>query len=708
MSGVRRVRVAGKRTGRRSAHRRGSLALGLSLAVAALAGLIMVPAAALAAPIALDAPDNGSPPQVAYDPVDGTTYVAWSDPQDGTGIDLCVLLAGSTGCSGGAPVLLTDSHYTGDAAPVLGGLLVLPGGGVAVIGATAQGGVGSLAWTSPVGGAAFLSGDNGLQNGGNPVSPVSLYYPTGNAVALSATDVGLLGGLSTDDFSDSPLASESPAFSESNSNPGEQFTGKAEDTNGPEIAAEPAPAPAPAGNDIVVGVGANQSSLENTPPGCINDAATGYGVSVGKVDGTSKAAGTLNHESLPAYQPLACSAEAPVLASGGTAGIGVLEEEGSGVSNAGSDYTLDYRQFVATATGGSFGPPVELSDVTSQVLDGVDALDVSDDSATGVYAMWEDGQGTVIDYSGNGGATWGGQVVAPPPYGGHDVISGVGDGAALIAWNENPGTGEQVFIELVNYQALLAAATAGPTPAPAADTVTTVQTSGSESSASLEISAGTVGETDRATINGTNGSVAGGTVTYTLYNSPSCAASSKVFAGGTVAVAGGVAAASSPVTAALTPGVYYWQATYSGDAKNVASASTCGSEVLTVVPASKVGGSGTSNGTTVTLTITCASTPCTVTVTITISEASASAARKGKKHHKPKIVTIASGTFTIHTKGPQKLSVRLTKAGKKLLASHHGHLGAKVLVADKTAGGIEKTTRSITIVTVKPKHKPKK
>jgi hypothetical protein len=708
MSGMRRVQAARKRTGRRSARRGRSLVLALSLAVAVLVGIVFLPAAALAAPIALDAPDNGTPPLVAYDPVDGTTYVAWTDPHL-EAVDLCVLPPSASGCEGGAPVLLEDSKFTGDDFAGLGGLVVLPGGEVVVIGTPTS--TGSVAWASPAGGAAFLASGHGLQNGGNLISPVSLFYSFDNAVALSSTEVGLL-----DDsdhfysfFSDSPLTSESPAISASgNSNSGGQYPGKAEDTNGPEIAAEPAPAPAPAGTDIVVGVGSNNSAAQLTPPGCLNDAASGYGVSVGKASGTSKAAGTLNAEGLPPYQLLECSAEAPVLASGGGAGIGVLEEQGSGVSGAGSDYTLDYRPFDATATGGSFGPPVELSDVTEQVLDGVDALDVSEDSGTGVYAMWEDGQGTVIDYSANGGANWGGQVVAPPPYGGHDVIAGVGGGNAVIAWNENPGTGEQVFIEVVNYQALLAAATAGPTPPPAADTVTTVQTSGSNSSASLEISAGTVGETDRATINGTNGSVAGGTVTYTLYNSPSCAASSRVFVSGAAAVVGGVAAASSPITAALVPGVYYWQATYSGDAKNVASTSTCGSEVLTVVPASKVGGSGTSNGASVTLTITCASTPCTVTVTITISEASASAARKGKKHPKSKIVTIASGTFTIHTKGPQKLSVRLTKAGKKLLASHHGHLGAKVLVADKTAGGIEKTTRSITITTVKPKHKHKK
>jgi hypothetical protein len=449
----------------------GLTALSLVLAFAASAALS---ASALAAPIALDSADNGNPPLIAYDPTTQTTYVAWSDPHSVTspGVDLCVLPVGATACEGGAPVLLEDSKYpgyTGDNTPGLGGLVVLPGGEAVVIGTPVS--TGSIAWASPAGGAAFLSGNHGLQNGGQFISPVSLFYTFGNAVALSETDVGLLDDYGNF-FSDSPLTAESPAIPASNTNPGEQYPRKALFTNGPEIAAEPAPAPAAAGTDIVVGVGSNNSSAQLTPSGCLNDAASGYGVSVGKVQGTSNAKGTLNHEGLPAYQLLACSAEVPVLASGGKDGIGVLEQEGSGVSGAGSDFTLDYRPFGATATGGTFGAPVQLSDVTGEVLDGVDALDLSDDSGTGVYALWEDGQGTVIDYSSNGGATWEGQTVAPPPYDGDDVIAGVGGGNAEIAYDENPGTGNQVFLQPVNYQALVAAnskptPTAPPAPAPA-------------------------------------------------------------------------------------------------------------------------------------------------------------------------------------------------------------------------------------------------
>jgi hypothetical protein len=434
----------------------GALAISLtSLVVVGAAALAA--SAASAAPIALDAPDNGGPPLIAFDPSTQTTYVAWADPVK-SAVDLCILPAGATACEGGTPVLLEDSHFTGDNFPGPGGLVVLPGGEVAVIGKT--GNEGSIAWISPAGGTGFLSKGQGLQNGGEPISPVDLYYVAGNAVALSSTDVALLDDYG-DYFGDTSLIAASPAISEPNSNQATPpnpnlFPRKALDTAGPEIAAEPAPPPAAAGTDVVVGVGDNFGGPPEALPGCLNQEGTGYGVSVGKVDGTSNAAGTLNAKGLPGYGVLACSAEAPVLAQGGTDGIGVLEEEGDGIDGAGSQYTLDYRPFDATSTGGAFGAPVELANVTGEVLDGVDSLDMSEDSSTGVYALWEDGK-TVLDYSSNGGANWGGAAVTPVPYTAGGVIVGTGGGNADIAYAYNPGTGTQVFLESLNYAALYAA-----------------------------------------------------------------------------------------------------------------------------------------------------------------------------------------------------------------------------------------------------------
>jgi hypothetical protein len=562
----------------RGARLTAGLALSLALTLTGVLGSfgVLAASASAATPVALDAPENGESPLIAYDPSTRTTYVAWSNPQ-GPGVDLCVLPTGATGCSGGAPVLLTDTSYPGYAsgnAPALGGLVVLPNGEAVVIGTPVS--EGSVAWASPAGGAAFLSGGQGLQNGGKFVSHVSLFYAFGNATALSDSDVALLDDYGNY-FGDTPLSTSDPAIPAPNSNqttPAGEFARKSLETAGPEVAAEQAPAPAPAGTDIVVGVGDNYGGPQGTLPGCLNKEGSGYGVAVGTVAGASNAAGTLNGRGLPGYGVLACSALAPVLASGGQDGIGVVEEEGNGIDGAGSAWTIGYRPFDATASGGTFGAPVELTEVTHVALDGVDALDLSEDSATGVYATWQDEQGLVLDYSPNGGASWEGPVVVPPPASGavsDPVLVGVSGGDAEIAYRNNPGTGPQVFLEAVNYQQ------------------------------------------------------------------------------------------------------------------------------LAVHPAS-IAASGTSTSTTVTVTISCASTPCTVTITITIPGASGAAARYARK---TKAITLGTGKFTIPSKGAKKLTVRLSKAGRKYLASRHGRLSAEVAIAEKTAGGTALTTRTIKITPAK-------
>jgi hypothetical protein len=118
-----------------------------------------------------------------------------------------------------------------------------------------------------------------------------------------------------------------------------------------------------------------------------------------------------------------------------------------------------------------------------------------------------------------------------------------------------------------------------------------------------------------------------------------------------------------------------------------------------------VSGSGVSNGSTVTITITCLqATPCTFTITITGTEVTvtqASAARRKTHKH---TITIATGRFTVNAKKSRKLAVRLTKAGKALLAKDHGHLRGSILLALKVPGGVKKKTHSISITTRKP-HK---
>ena len=726
----------------RLALRRAALlgALAVALTSGALAGIAALATPALAsAPIALDVPNNGAAPMATYDPVSNVTFIAWEDPQSTPygAIDLCVLPSAATSCLGaggsstGGPVELTITHAQNPAVSTLslGGLTVLPNGDVVLTGQEVYGG--SFAWESPGDGSAFLAGGQGLENSAKVISPVSLFYTPDNVVALSDTDVALLDDYGNF-FSDSPFAGpETPAtLPNSNTNPppaggsSTVYPRKALGTNGPEIAAEPLPAPAAAGSDIVVGVGDNFGGPNVQLSDCVNGDAvgTGYGVDVGKV-GASSAAGYLNAQnsagdSIPAYTGLACNAETPVLASpeGGTQGIGVLENEGDGL-DGGTEYSLDYRPFAinSSANGGSFsGTPALVANLAGAAGN----IDVVDDSTDGVYAMWSTNN-LYVNYSSDGGASWGPPVEIPEPATGeigHPVITALGGGEFLLAYDNNVGSGTQTFLEAFSYQALEQAPTA----------ISTTQTSGTTSGAEITIPAGTIGESDTATITGKNASSADGTVDFALYDNASCSGT-PVFSGAATA-AGGVASIANDSSAALSPGKYYWQAAYSGNSTNDPSVSACGSEVLTVAATATVPNSGytiksivaNSNGTVTITFVPTQSGEATLQVTVpTASIASDSAVdakskkcKKGQVKIKGKCLPSSTGVGKTSASGtagvPLKLTVYLSGKIKALLKKGKTvHLLATLTYKSSLGGTPTVTTYHLTVKGKRP-HPHKK
>jgi hypothetical protein len=108
-------------------------------------------------------------------------------------------------------------------------------------------------------------------------------------------------------------------------------------------------------------------------------------------------------------------------------------------------------------------------------------------------------------------------------------------------------------------------------------TLNTTLSGGGQTGASITVPQGT-SVTDAATLGGPNASIATGAVAYNIYSDSAC--THLVTAAGSGALTGATAAAST--AANLAPGVYYWQASYGGDANNKAISSTCGSEVLIV------------------------------------------------------------------------------------------------------------------------------
>ncbi|HEY1827109.1 MAG TPA: nidogen-like domain-containing protein, partial [Acidimicrobiales bacterium] len=109
-------------------------------------------------------------------------------------------------------------------------------------------------------------------------------------------------------------------------------------------------------------------------------------------------------------------------------------------------------------------------------------------------------------------------------------------------------------------------------------TTTTSLSGGSQHGATISVPPSTP-TTDAAGISGAS-STAGGTVTYSVYSDANC--TTQVGSGGTQPVVNDTATASNAVTLP-TPGTYYWQASYSGDAANEPSTSMCGTEVENVV-----------------------------------------------------------------------------------------------------------------------------
>jgi hypothetical protein len=89
---------------------------------------------------------------------------------------------------------------------------------------------------------------------------------------------------------------------------------------------------------------------------------------------------------------------------------------------------------------------------------------------------------------------------------------------------------------------------------------------------------------DTATLSGQT-KTAGGTVTYAVYTNSSCTAGAR--SAGTVTVTKGHVPNSNALTF-NTPGTFYWQAVYSGDAANSGSSSDCTSEVLKVANTPRV------------------------------------------------------------------------------------------------------------------------
>jgi hypothetical protein len=684
----------------------GGLTLSLVLAFAANAFAVS------GTPITIGTPYEVGQLQDAVD-ASGTAYIAWSDTKDlppttTNVVQYCVIPVDATSCDHTGTLVPADGGSHVDNVQVLVDESTEPA--TIVILADVYGTTGSKAteytpeqeWQSTDGGATFH-----IVNGGKSVAEGNIAGDTSplNAVIVPGTEVlgyGWNAAVSAPTFHEFPLISP-PECSEATSGCPSGFATLEPDTNPDQIPnLESHFASQPAGANLGV-LGVFFTDFTNGPLGCSDAQTVPFGTAYAYASGAQSS--TNNYNISPGKPDSAwkvpvsqadCNVEYSTV-DGGPSGFGVLED------NELTGQTVYHRFDQSTD---SFDTPL-----VTVAGEGEQDPAVSQDNSGGIYATFllSGGGGPIsLAYSSDGGSTWTGPATlnANTDGGANDVTSSVGpSGQGWATWADNGSVYAQQFVA---SDAISAASTSPPpsttTSSSAPTALTTTQTSGTTTGASISIPAGTVGESDTATITGTNAASATGTVVFTLYDNSSCSGT-PTFAG--AAEADGTATIADDSSVGLAPGKYYWKAAYGGNATNLPSASTCGSEVLTVTPAATIESKGESTSTTVALNVSCATFPCTITLTLTAPETvvvhAAQAAKK--KKNKAETIILAKGTFTILR--PQKLTVRLSKAGKKLLAADHGRLSAKVLVAEKTPGGTVLTTRTIKIVPAKPKHNKK-
>jgi hypothetical protein len=159
-------------------------------------------------------------------------------------------------------------------------------------------------------------------------------------------------------------------------------------------------------------------------------------------------------------------------------------------------------------------------------------------------------------------------------------------------------------------------------------------------------------------------------------------------------------ATSAPV-GQLAPGTYYWYVRYFGDISyRATNLLPCGSQRFTVT--SPISGPAVSTATAVTLPLTCPVAVCRLRITMTVrAPALAIDARKTGKR-KPPVITLAGGTVTIRKRAKQQVTLRLTSAGRKFVASHHGRVTVTAKIATTINGHTRTLTRRLTLKIAMP------
>jgi hypothetical protein len=666
-----------------------------------LVGLVVAVALVLSAPIGALAASTPVPVgtgtyvtglSVAVE-ANGTAVASWADQSAPTAnvVKWCVLPAGAAACSAGGT--LKPAGNPSPQESVYGTQVLVEGSTVVILANVAGGGTeyeSVQQWQSTDGGQTFKA-----TNAGGSIASGNTSADTRmtNAVTLPGSlgvGVGFVSPNYQPTFHAFPLANAT-LCGRATGKCASGFATLGSETSGDKVSNPPASFAA--GADEVLGVFRTNAAAGSF--GC--SGASPFGMAY--VFGIGLQSNSNNYNLSPgvprtAWSTAVTKADCGVdylAVGGGPSGFGVLED------NQVTRQTQYHRFDNATA---SFDTAPNIVSTT-----GEQQPSVSQDGAGGVYATYLSGGigGPVsLSYSADGGTTWAGPAtLAADPLG---SISGLtssvaAGGQGWAVWSENGSVFAQPFVAADAGAANPPSVGPTPTPAPpstppamAPTTLSTSQKAGAQSGASITVPAGTTGITDQATIAGANAAHATGTVAYRLYSSPTCTGSE--IAASVVSANGPLAPASQPVSTALAPGRYYWQATYLGDAANGASASACGSAVLTVASPNEIGSGATIDGQQVTVSVSCAQFPCTVEANLTTPENGATAS--AAKTHKPKPITLAKGKFKIKKKGARPLTLKLSAKGRSYFKGK-SKAKATLAVTQKIKGHSFVTRKTVTV-----------
>jgi hypothetical protein len=245
---------------------------------------------------------------------------------------------------------------------------------------------------------------------------------------------------------------------------------------------------------------------------------------------------------------------------------------------------LDVRRWSETSK--TFGAPTLVATITPGVFSLFNGGGLYENPETGALYVAAPiaGSGSTVMHlweSTDGGASFHGHrevAVINGGYNGPPRLAVAADGQGWITFTDEGGAEVADLNPLTTTTTTTTQGAAAPAPPPPTPTALTTTESGAGFlSASVTVPQGAA-VVDQGHLSGTHAATATGTVTYNLYKDRKCTVAAAP--GSVATVVGGVPGASAAVRP--KPGTYYWAASYSGDAANSGSSSSCGSEVLVV------------------------------------------------------------------------------------------------------------------------------